>query len=215
MLKSSNRKYNYLITLAIILFGFIMLTLFVNYFPDSALDIGFTKRLQAHQNPFLDRLMKTVSWFGVLPYSAITVVATALIFLALRNKKECLFILLTLLSGVVSTVLKIIVNRPRPSQSLVHIMEKTRFQSFPSGHVLFYVMFYGMLVLIMRHHKNYSNLVRVPVTAISLFLIFTIPLSRIYLGAHWFTDVTAGFFAGLFCLAIMGYYYLLKKETAV
>ncbi len=209
-----NRKHTYLITLLAILSGFILLSVFVYYFPNSPIDLKFSEEIQERHNPAMDWTMKMVSWFGYMPWSAIMVACTSLIFLICKYKKEALFTLLTLLSGVVSSGLKIIINRPRPTQDLVHIIEKANHKSFPSGHVVFYVTFFGMLFLIMRHHLHLSNIIRYPIMAISLFLIFTIPLSRVYLGAHWFTDVAGGFFAGLFCLAVLGYFYLFKKQTA-
>ncbi|MDF3078250.1 MAG: phosphatase family protein [Sphingobacteriaceae bacterium] len=209
------RKYIYLLTLIGIVAGFVLLSLFVYYFPESPLDIEFSEEVQEHRNPFMDALMRLVSWFGYMPWSAAIAVATAIIFFILRYKKEGLFILLTLLSGLVSSGLKLLINRPRPTDDLVEILEKAKHQSFPSGHVIFYVTFFGMLFLIMRHHHNFYKPVRWIVMSICIFLIFVVPLSRVYLGAHWFTDVTAGFIAGLFCLALLGYFYLVKKAPAM
>jgi membrane-associated phospholipid phosphatase len=57
-------------------------------------------------------------------------------------------------------------------------------------------------------------MIRLMVTGICMTLIFTIPVSRIYLGAHWFTDVLGGFMLGLICLYILSYLYLKKKQMA-
>ena len=205
------RKRTYIITLLLIVTGFVLLSIFVFYFPDSPLDREFSDEVQEHHNEFMDGLMRAISWFGYMPWSAAAVIGTAVAFFIFRYKKEGLFILLTMASGLVSSGLKILFNRPRPTEDLVRIIEKAKHQSFPSGHVVFYVTFFGMLFLIMRHHKRFTRILRLPVMVLCIFLIFTVPLSRIYLGAHWFTDVTAGFFAGLFCLAILGYFYLFKK----
>lgn len=209
-----NRKSTYLITISLIVIGFIILTLFVYYFPNSPLDQEFSEEVQEHHNNLTDALMRAISSFGYMPWSAVMVVLTAGVFFLFHYKKEGVFILLTMVSGLVSSGLKILINRPRPTEDLVRIVEKAKHQSFPSGHVIFYVTFFGMLFLIMRHHKTFNRFLRLPIMYFCLFLIFTVPLSRIYLGAHWFTDVTAGFFAGLFCLAILGYFYLFKKTPA-
>lgn len=206
-----NRKRTYQITMLLIVIGFVVLTLFVYYFPNSPLDRQFSEEVQEHHNNFTDGLMRAISWFGYMPWSAVTVIGTAALFFIFKYKKEGLFVLFTMVSGLVSSGLKVLINRPRPTEDLVRIIEKAKHQSFPSGHVIFYVTFFGMLFLIMRHHKHFKKMVRLPVMYLCIFLVFTIPLSRIYLGAHWFTDVTAGFFAGLFCLAILGYFYLFEK----
>ncbi len=116
--------------------------------------------------------------------------------------------ILTMLSGLISTIIKWLVNRPRPTEDLVRVVGKNAQQSFPSGHVLFYVMFFGFLVLLMLRLQSINKTIRVLVSVVCLFLIFTIPFSRIYLGAHWFTDVLGGFLLGIICLYGFGYIYL-------
>jgi membrane-associated phospholipid phosphatase len=122
-----------------------------------------------------------------------------------------------MVAGLVSTIVKVLVNRPRPTDDLVRVVLKTTQQSFPSGHVLFYVVFFGFVVVLMYQLEGIAKWARVMVALISLFMIFTIPFSRIYLGAHWFTDVTGGFLLGLLCLYLLSWLYLhkpAKKDEA-
>jgi membrane-associated phospholipid phosphatase len=191
-----------------ILAGFLLLTAFVAIFHTTFIDKEFSVEIQEHQNPFLDTAMKLVSWFGYMPNAAIIVIITALLFLLFKYRKEALFVVLTLLAGLVSTFVKFIVNRPRPSEPLVRIFEKTKQQSFPSGHVLFYVVFFGFLTLLMFHLKDIPKVLRITVASIAMLLIFAVPFSRIYLGAHWFTDVLGGFLLGLLCLYLLSFFYL-------
>jgi undecaprenyl-diphosphatase len=156
--------------------------------------------------------MKAISWVGYMPAAPIMVVGTALIFYMFKYKKEALFVMFTMLSGVVSSSIKLLIDRPRPSEPLVRIIVKTQQQSFPSGHVLFYVLFFGFLTLLMYEVKTIPKYIRLPVSVISLFFIFSIPYSRVYLGAHWFTDVTAGFLLGLICLYILSVLYLKRPS---
>jgi membrane-associated phospholipid phosphatase len=193
---------------AIIVTGFGILTVFVITDPLSAIDREFSEEIQEHHNQLLDQAMRAISWFGYSRGSVIIVVVTAFLFLLFRYKKEALFIVLTALSGLVSTIVKLLVDRPRPLPSLVRVLEKTQQQSFPSGHVLFYTTFFGFLTLLMYWLKELSKAIRISVATISLFLIFTIPISRIYLGAHWFTDVLGGFFLGILLLISIGYSYI-------
>jgi membrane-associated phospholipid phosphatase len=191
-----------------ILIGFILLTIFVIVFPTSIIDREFSEEVQEHQYVFLDTVMKAISWFGYIPAAPVMVSGTALIFLGFKYNREAFFLLLTMLASLVSTVIKLLVNRPRPSENLVRVIVKTQQQSFPSGHVLFYVTFFGFLVILMYRLNAIPKWLRLSVSVFSLLLIFTIPFSRIYLGAHWFTDVTGGFLVGLLCLYVLGYFYL-------
>lgn len=188
-----------------------MLTTFVFCFPLSAADKEFSGELQEHTSPLLDRTMKAISWLGYMPGSLIVVLITALMFFLFKYKKEALFLVITMASNVLCSVVKIIVNRPRPAQSLVRIIGTTRQQSYPSGHVVFYIAFLGFLILLMYRSATIPKFIRTGVSFIAIILILAIPFSRIYLGAHWFTDVLGGFLFGALCLFAVSYYYL-KSE---
>lgn len=209
---SPNRKHILWYVLGIILLGFIILTTLVSAFPYSVIDREFSEEIQEHQHPIMDSLMKYISAVGIFPYSVIMVLCTALIFYVSKLRKEALYVCFTMVSGLVSASLKIIINRPRPTEDLVRIVEKATRNSFPSGHVLFYVVFFGFLILLMYRLKAIPKLLRILIGSLSAFLVFTIPFSRVYLGAHWFTDVLAGFLLGMLCLLILSYLYLRKPQ---
>ncbi|UWX61793.1 phosphatase PAP2 family protein [Chryseobacterium oranimense] len=155
-----------------------------------------------------------ISWFGRTSVSIVMVGLTSLFFLILSYKKEAVLILSTLLSGVLGLGLKILINRPRPSKDLVVLLEETKYQSFPSGHVLFYTVFFGALILIILRLKKIKYKVKLFLIIICLSIIFFGAVSRVYLGAHWFTDVLGGFILGILCVLIMGYFYV-KSDTNV
>ncbi|MBD1392619.1 phosphatase PAP2 family protein [Mucilaginibacter glaciei] len=211
---TKRRQQIIILLLSVITVGFVVLTMLVHFFPQSALDVKFSKEIQEHQNPFFDRVMYLISAPGYFPESLIMIVLTSLILFVFKFKKASVYALLTMLAGLVSTVVKALVNRPRPSDTLVRIVYKTTQQSFPSGHVLFYVVYFGFLVLLMVQLEHINKAIRLIVGGISLFMIFTIPISRIYLGAHWFTDVLGGFLLGVLCLALLSWFYLRKKADS-
>lgn len=199
-----------LYVLGTISMGFVGLTILVLIFPHSFIDLKFSQELQEHQNPFLDGLMKFISWFGYSPGSTITVAAGILLFLVSGYRKEALFVFFTSFSGLISTGIKVIIDRPRPSEPLVRVVRKATEYSFPSGHVLFYVIYFGFLSVLMYSLRSIPKWIRLTVGTFSLFMVFTIPFSRIYLGAHWFTDVTAGFLLGMLCLYALCFFYFKK-----
>jgi membrane-associated phospholipid phosphatase len=208
---NKRRQRILLFVLGLITISFIALSVLVALYPTSALDLKLSEEVQAHQNKFIDEVMYLISTPGYMPESVILVVVTSLMFFVFKYKKAALFMLLTGTAGLISTIIKAIVNRPRPSKDVVRIVLETTQQSFPSGHVLFYVVFFGFLILLMLQLEKIPKALKYVVIIISFFLILAIPVSRIYLGAHWFTDVLGGLLSGLLCLYLLSWLYLRKR----
>lgn len=94
--------------------------------------------------------------------------------------------------------LKQLFDRPRP---LIPLLEHARGLSFPSGHALMSVTFYGLLIHIVWKFRKHDP-IKWPLTIILLLLILIIGFSRIYLRVHYASDVMAGFCVGLLWLVI-------------
>src|SRR5215216_1945135 len=94
--------------------------------------------------------------------------------------------------------LKNLFDRDRP---LVPLLEEARGLSFPSGHALMSVTFYGLLIYIA--FKGFKNkALKWTLISLLLLLILTISFSRIYLRVHYASDVIAGFCVGILWLVI-------------
>lgn len=210
----ANKKNLFISALVALLIVFILLSCFVLFEPPEYLDIHISKEIQENQTQNLNTIMIGISWFGRTPVSMVMVGLSSLFCLILGYKKEALLVLSTLLSGVVGLALKMLINRPRPSKDLVVLLEETKYQSFPSGHVLFYTVFFGSLLLIILHAQKIGLKVKLFLITLCLSVIFFGAVSRVYLGAHWFTDVLGGFIVGVFCVLVMGYFYM-KSDTGI
>ena len=186
-----------------LLIMFILLGIFIYYHPILQLDIDISKLVQAHTNQALDTIMLAISWFGNMPYSAITAITASLLFYVFRYKREALFVLLAMLSGAVSSAVKVIVNRPRPVQPVIRVVLKNMHQSFPSGHVMYYVILFGFIAFLMRRLVQIPKILRGTIFYLCMTLLISISISRIYLGAHWFTDVVGAYLFGSVCLFIL------------
>lgn len=187
---------------------FLILTAIVLLLPPRLIDIEFSEEVQEVHNPLLDFLMKAISWFGSRTVSISLTLGTSLVFLAIGFRKEAFFLALTLLASVINFGIKLLVNRPRPTDDAVRILVEAQHQSFPSGHTVFYVTFFGLLLFLMYRLRNLPTSLRISIGLISLTLVLAVPFSRVYLGAHWFSDVLAGFILGLLFLTILIHYYL-------
>ena len=104
---------------------------------------------------------------------------------------------------LLNVLLKFAIDRPRPDATLIHLISGTRFASFPSGHTMGAVATLGSMLLVAQR-------LGVPVWALWLGWLMSglvtagIGLSRIYLGAHFASDVLGGLLASAAWLVIAG-----------
>lgn len=127
------------------------------------------------------------------------IIATIILFILIKNKKIGFSIISNLaVVTILNQLLKNILQRPRPTE--FRIVEETGF-SFPSGHSMVSMAFYGYLIyLIYRYVKN-KYLKWILIVLLSI-LICTIGISRIYLGVHYTSDVLGGFLISISYLVI-------------
>lgn len=192
------KKANYLVIFLILIF--LVLSAIVLFLPTGALDLKVSEEVQEDITPLLSFLMHAISWFGTKVVAVVLVFGTALVLLLAGHKRDALFVISTASIWLITLLIKIGINRPRPTADLVEIMEVAAFQSFPSGHTSFYTVFFGFIVFLMLRNRYLNKPFRYTIIILSLLLIFSVPFSRIYLGAHWFTDVVAGFILGVLVL---------------
>src|SRR3989338_8504206 len=80
------------------------------------------------------------NWQVIVGFGVVAVAILAL----LRKKQETVFLVAALISGeIIKEILKFIVRRPRPDASLALIQESG--YSFPSGHAMMAIIFYGII----------------------------------------------------------------------
>lgn len=100
---------------------------------------------------------------------------------------------------VLYTSAKSLVVRPRPAADEM-ITQASGF-AYPSGHATQSVAVWGMLALVLaRRHSGHARALMFVPTALIVFLV---GFSRIYLGAHWLTDVLAGYLLGATWVAVL------------
>ena len=132
--------------------------------------------------------------------SPIMVIITLLILvLAIKNKKIKISLVINLLGiTIINNLIKVIIARPRPE--INKLVTETGY-SFPSGHSITSMVFYGYLVYLTYKYIN-NKKIKIPLIIFLILLIPTIGLSRIYLGVHYASDVLCGFLLGTIYLIL-------------
>ena len=163
-------------------------------------DREITLAIQSFQSPARDRLAHDVSFFGdhrfLLPA---TLLVTAILAWRQQRVSALLFSGAVIGGWLLETLLKIIYHRARPALWPALVSEKT--YSFPSGHATMSTLFYGTVAALILHLSRNGTL-RAAVLALATVIVLSICSTRIYLGAHWTTDVLAGILVGLFWVVV-------------
>ena len=89
---------------------------------------------------------------------------------------------------MLTSLIKMQVLRPRPSKDLVRVFSHLEEASFPSGHVVHYVTFYGFLFYLVFTHLK-QRWFRTALLTLLAGLILLVGPSRVYMGHHWPSDV--------------------------
>lgn len=176
-------KTKYTILLINILLIILMVILLVN------------NKLEFFDNYFYNTLMLIKSnfvsnYFKIITKLADPIVLVILSIIALLLNKRPLYYLVGLISvsTLLNSLLKQTIKRVRPI-NINMIIEKG--YSFPSGHSMASVSFYGFIIYLI-YKSNLSSKLKLIVNTILSIIIISICLSRIYLGVHFASDVIVG-----------------------
>ncbi len=192
-MKHSNR-----LILTLCLLGFSIIAYFVTLdasllFDSYLQNMIFSMRSET-LNAFFAVLTRTGDWQAIL--------SLCVVLLLLPKTRERFGIPLSfsaLSSLSLYSILKYIFQRPRPMSSL-HLIEQGGF-SFPSGHALTSLIFYGTFLLLLHRYYGSKNKGVWLASIFCTVYIFLIAFSRVYLGVHYPTDILGSWFLGILILS--------------
>lgn len=142
-------------------------------------------------------LMKVITTLGSTIVIVSGILSIAILF---KDKKYFkVFLFANLFGVIINSLIKFIVHRPRPTTTMLFTSESS--YSFPSGHSMMSTIFYGLIIYyIIKFIKN--KYLRNFLVAFLTLIIFSVGISRIYLGVHYATDVVCGYIFGIIYLIV-------------
>jgi membrane-associated phospholipid phosphatase len=165
-----------------------------------ALDTWATPFLHGIASPGMDTLMNLLTDLGsilVLPLAFVLVEAWLL--WRRRFRAGMFLVVASVGSLVLQGTMKLFFARPRPQLAYANVLPD---YSFPSGHTMNAVIFYGAVALLLW--SMFGRRAGLLAIAVATVIALGVGISRIYLGYHYLTDVVGGILSGLAWLVVVG-----------
>lgn len=181
----------------------LVLTLVVSHYPLTRLDVLVGQAVQSAISPIAGTVLQFISSFGN-PIPAVISVLLMASLLWFSGLRLTLLPLALIVPAILSSAeLKHLVNRVRPTEDVMLILQKWTDPSFPSSHVVYFTFFYGFLLyLLLRPTQRVPKWLKTFGIVATSAGILLIGISRIYVGAHWLTDVIGGYLVGMMFLTL-------------
>jgi membrane-associated phospholipid phosphatase len=164
-------------------------------------DPHVTAWMVAHRAEWLTSVLRVVTWLGSTAVIVPLGVIVGGFFVLRRRRWQPLALLAATVTGAVSLydIVKPLIGRPRPPPaiSIGHYSGA----AFPSGHATQSVAFYAMLAIVLGAGR--SPWAKTVLWSVAALVALVVGGSRIYLGAHWLTDVLGGYALGASWVAIV------------
>jgi membrane-associated phospholipid phosphatase len=157
--------------------------------------------IQKLHSPFLHSLIVGITFFGEPAVLLLACLGFRYWLLRSHRSQEANILCIAATGAIgLNCLLKVLFARTRPElwDRIIHVGH----HSFPSGHAMVSIVVYGYIGYIFaKQFPQYEK----QISTFMIALITAIGFSRLYLGVHWLTDVTAGYAAGLiwliFCIS--------------
>jgi len=180
----------------------------------SQYDRKITDFIISFRSPELNKILQFITNIGdIYGYLVVGLISSIVFYLKFKNWRfviQMVFVLV--ISGLSNLALKQAINRPRPE--IEHLVSVATL-SYPSGHAMSAISFYGFLIYLCYGFKM-NKWIKSGIIIFFTLLIFTIGISRIYLGVHFPSDIAGGFIAGLiwvaFCILIFNIIDLFRRK---
>ncbi len=177
--------------------------------PPTNLDRALYDLLLGLRTPWIDVLMVRLTHLGDLPVVSLLALVVTLWLTARRRWSACAHWLGAVTFALaVPWLLKIAVGIPRPEAIIAQFADS----AFPSGHATRAITLFGFLAVLTA--RDFKLAWRWLPYTIAVLLALGIAASRLYLGAHWLSDVLGGLTLGLIWVTVLGIAFRLHDSIA-
>jgi undecaprenyl-diphosphatase len=159
-------------------------------------DVTISLWIQGVDSSFFTQLMEGVSFVGRAISVGVTIALLAAGLLIFRRVREAFFIvILPAIAGLANELAKALIDRPRPEDTLA-----VGINSFPSGHTTYATVVCGCIFFLAPRVLRWPIAARL-VQVLSVLFIALMGISRVFLKAHWPSDILGGLILGGLILA--------------
>lgn len=186
---------NYKILSIIFSMLFLLVAILVKFDLLTTFDTFVYEMIIQFQSDRLTFFFRQITRFG----NGEIVIAIALLFLLIRKKLAIFCLINIILNNLLNNGLKFLMMRVRPN--ILRLIEIGGY-SFPSGHAMISMAFYGLLIYFVHRLKYFKN-IKILLYCVFVLIILLVGISRIYLGVHYASDVIGGYLASLAYLFVL------------
>ena len=180
---------NNLIVIGIFILLFVIVTMFISNGLTKDIDNSVYSFIISFRCNFLDNYFKLITKLGNVTY---VIIVLGICVLFIRNKNVVYLCFSMSLSVIFNYIIKHIIKRDRPN--VLRLISQGGY-SYPSGHTMISICCYGYLFYyVYKYVKN--KYLRISLLILLSIIIISIPISRIYLGVHYFSDIVGGLLLG-------------------
>ncbi|PEY37192.1 phosphoesterase [Bacillus cereus] len=206
------KRYRHVYLLSTLLICFVGLSLSYHTTCVERFDDVISGFIQSFRNDYLTAYFTWMSYIGSKKIYFPLLIIVVMYFLIRKKLLGALFLIINYYgSRYLNSLLKLWYERPRPDVS--QLVTATGY-SFPSGHTMNATAFLGFIAYVTITEHRITLHRKLLIIFITCFVIFSISVSRVYLGVHYPSDILAGWAAGgsWLILCIMFHQAFIKKE---
>jgi undecaprenyl-diphosphatase len=166
----------------------------------ASFDVAIRMELHGLASPLLTLLAKRVTWLGTLGVLALFTTVAVAFLVNVPRRGRAIFLTVTMVGALaLENGLKFWFQRVRPAP---FFGSEPMTYSFPSGHALFSLCFYGGLAIVASRSIQ-SPVMKTGIWIATILLVLAIGGTRIYLGVHYPSDVLGGYLVAIAWIAIV------------